>query len=164
MLLPTFAGQLFLASCFFSLALRREVSEEEANRMAADYSDCTTPFLRNFGLTCFCPLEFPTSNKACLNSDFAKQECDSGTISSTTSVPQVKAKTLKHVKTNFANHRCVANRRLGNDRQKNKRTVDCSRRSRRRRRRRRRLHLQHRPTSPPTTTTTAAVAKVRTNR
>ena len=91
MLLPTFAGQLFLASCFFSLALRREVNEEEANRMAADYSDCTTPFLRNFGLTCFCPLEFPTSNKACLNSDFAKQECDSGTISSTTSVPQVKA-------------------------------------------------------------------------
>ena len=97
MLLPTFAGQLFLASCFFSLALRREVSEEEAERMGPDYSDCTTPFLRNFGVTCFCPLESPNSNKACLNTDFAKQECGSGTISSTTSVPQVKTETRKHV-------------------------------------------------------------------
>ena len=97
MLLPTFAGQLFLASCFFSLALRREVGEEEADRMGADYADCTTPFLRNFGVTCFCPREFPNSNKACLNSDFAKQECDSGIISSTTPVSQVKTKTRTHV-------------------------------------------------------------------
>ena len=91
MFIATLTGQLFLASCFFSLALRREISEEEAERMGKNYSDCTTPFLQSFGVTCFCPQDFPTSNKACLNSDFAKQECDSGFISSsTTAVPQVK--------------------------------------------------------------------------
>lgn len=156
MLLPTFAGQLFLASCFFSLALRREVGEEEADRMGADYADCTTPFLRNFGVTCFCPREFPNSNKACLNSDFAKQECDSGIISSTTPVPQVKNKDT-HACSQFANHH------LGEKTDEtHKKTVDCSRRSRRRRRRRLHLHLQRRPTSQKTKTT--AVAKVRKNR